>query len=269
MVVISKEEEVQKISTAIFVTNFPNHAKANDLWNVCKQYGQVVDAFIPDRKSKTGKRYGFVRSIRVYDVDRLVSNLCTLWMGSHHLHANVAKFMRPPAVKSGGYTHQNGATSWFSQIIQASKEFVIDERITSVDIEGIPLNLWSESTFNRIAAKWGKMLYLEKLDEGCLYSKRLCILTTEKSNILETFKVIHKGKRFSKNVEEKMDKSNGTVSIPFPLGFTPFDETKVECDKKSMGNNEGNGFGNEKRESVSIGSRKSNKIDIQRTRVRY
>nr|GEV85045.1 ribonuclease H-like domain-containing protein [Tanacetum cinerariifolium] len=29
------------------------HAKAKDLWNVCKQYGQVVvDAFIPDRKSK-------------------------------------------------------------------------------------------------------------------------------------------------------------------------------------------------------------------------
>nr|GEY50216.1 nucleotide-binding alpha-beta plait domain-containing protein [Tanacetum cinerariifolium] len=35
------------------------------------------------------------------------SNLCTLWMGSHHLHANVARFQRPPAVNSGGYTHQN------------------------------------------------------------------------------------------------------------------------------------------------------------------
>nr|GEY52926.1 hypothetical protein [Tanacetum cinerariifolium] len=69
-----------------------------------------------------------------------------------------------------------------------------------------------------------------------------------------------------RNVEEKIDKSNGTVSIQFPLGFTPCDETEVECDKKSMSNNEGSGFGNEKRESVSIGSRKSNKIDIKRTR---
>ncbi|GJX18696.1 nucleotide-binding alpha-beta plait domain-containing protein, partial [Tanacetum coccineum] len=97
-----------------------------------------------------------------------------------------------------------GATSWFSLLIQASKEFVIDERITWVDIEGIPLKLWSESTFNRIAAKWGKMLYLEKLDEGCLYSKRLCILTTGKSNILETFKIIHKGKRFLVRAKETM-----------------------------------------------------------------
>nr|GEZ50065.1 hypothetical protein [Tanacetum cinerariifolium] len=53
---------------------------AKNLWNVCKQYGQVVDAFIPDRKPKAG---------------------------SHHLHANIARFMRPPAIKSGGYTHQN------------------------------------------------------------------------------------------------------------------------------------------------------------------
>nr|GEZ80765.1 hypothetical protein [Tanacetum cinerariifolium] len=53
----------------------------------------------------------------------------------------------------------------------------------------------------------------------------------------------------NKNVEKKMDKSNGTVSIPFPSGFTPCDEIEVECDKKSMGNNEGSGFGNEKRES--------------------
>ncbi|PWA63868.1 hypothetical protein CTI12_AA352620 [Artemisia annua] len=104
----SKEDEVHKISTSIFVTNFPDYAKAKDLWNVCKQYGQVVDAFIPDRKSKAGKRYGFVRFIRVYDVDRLVSNLCTLWMGSHHLHANVARFQRTPAAYSGGHTHQNG-----------------------------------------------------------------------------------------------------------------------------------------------------------------
>nr|GFC40708.1 RNA-directed DNA polymerase, eukaryota, reverse transcriptase zinc-binding domain protein [Tanacetum cinerariifolium] len=53
-----------------------------------------------------------------------------------------------------------------------------------------------------------------------------------------------------RNVGEKMDKSNGTVSIPFPPGFTPCDEREVECDKKSMGNNEGSGFGNEKGESV-------------------
>nr|GFC70186.1 ankyrin repeat-containing protein [Tanacetum cinerariifolium] len=55
------------------------------------------------------------------------------------------------------------------------------------------------------------------------------------------------------------------LSIPFPPRFTPCDEREVECDKKSVGNNEGIRFGNEKGESVSIGSKKSNKIDIKRT----
>nr|GFC62267.1 hypothetical protein [Tanacetum cinerariifolium] len=67
------------------------------------------------------------------------------------------------------------------------------------------------------------------------------------NNSLDPFK-LYPPLNKKKNMEEKMDKSNGTVSIPFPPGFTPCDETKVECDKKSMGNNEGSGFGNEKGE---------------------
>ncbi|GJR30780.1 retrovirus-related pol polyprotein from transposon TNT 1-94 [Tanacetum coccineum] len=35
-------------------------------------YGTVVDVFIPDRKSKVGKRFAFVRFIKVDNVDRLV-----------------------------------------------------------------------------------------------------------------------------------------------------------------------------------------------------
>ncbi|GJW80447.1 RNA-directed DNA polymerase, eukaryota [Tanacetum coccineum] len=44
------------ISKSIFVTNFPDNTTSKDLWEVCKGYGTVVDVFIPDRKSKTGKR---------------------------------------------------------------------------------------------------------------------------------------------------------------------------------------------------------------------
>ncbi|GKB36570.1 RNA-directed DNA polymerase, eukaryota, reverse transcriptase zinc-binding domain protein [Tanacetum coccineum] len=52
----SKEDEAQKISTSVFVTNFPDQFNAKDLWNTCKQYGNVVDAYIPNRRSKAGKR---------------------------------------------------------------------------------------------------------------------------------------------------------------------------------------------------------------------
>ncbi|GKC36848.1 nucleotide-binding alpha-beta plait domain-containing protein, partial [Tanacetum coccineum] len=50
----TNEDEVQKISTSVFVTNFPEQVCAKDLWNACKQYGHVVDAFIPNKRSKAG-----------------------------------------------------------------------------------------------------------------------------------------------------------------------------------------------------------------------
>ncbi|GJV47241.1 hypothetical protein Tco_1437453 [Tanacetum coccineum] len=40
--------------------------------------------------------------------------------------------------------------SWFHVIQDAVNDFVSDERIVWVDIEGIPLNVWSRETFIRI-----------------------------------------------------------------------------------------------------------------------
>nr|GFB37170.1 hypothetical protein [Tanacetum cinerariifolium] len=48
----SKEDLIQKISKSIFVTNFPDHISARDLWGTCKAYGTVVDVYIPYKKSK-------------------------------------------------------------------------------------------------------------------------------------------------------------------------------------------------------------------------
>ncbi|GKA05925.1 RNA-directed DNA polymerase, eukaryota, reverse transcriptase zinc-binding domain protein [Tanacetum coccineum] len=71
----TKEDEVQRISMSVFITSFPEQSCANDLWNACMQYGYVVDAFIPNRRSKGGKRFGFVRFIKVFDVEHLRLNL--------------------------------------------------------------------------------------------------------------------------------------------------------------------------------------------------
>nr|GEW03533.1 hypothetical protein [Tanacetum cinerariifolium] len=59
-----KEDQTQKISKSIFVTNFPDHILARDLWGTCKAYGTVVDVYIPYKKSKAGKRFAFVRFIK-------------------------------------------------------------------------------------------------------------------------------------------------------------------------------------------------------------
>ncbi|GKD00205.1 RNA-directed DNA polymerase, eukaryota, nucleotide-binding alpha-beta plait domain protein, partial [Tanacetum coccineum] len=63
--------------------------------DVCSAYGTVVDVFIPFKKSKAGKRFAFVRFIKVFNLDPLVENLCTIWIGRFHLFANHVCFARP------------------------------------------------------------------------------------------------------------------------------------------------------------------------------
>nr|GEU58001.1 RNA-directed DNA polymerase, eukaryota, nucleotide-binding alpha-beta plait domain protein [Tanacetum cinerariifolium] len=103
----SKEDDVHHISTSLFVTNFPDQTTSKELWRNCKQYGNVIDVFIPNRMSKSGKRFGFVRFIKTSDVDRLVNNLRTIWIDRFKLHPNIARFHRP-LMKSGN-THPNNA----------------------------------------------------------------------------------------------------------------------------------------------------------------
>nr|GEZ26491.1 nucleotide-binding alpha-beta plait domain-containing protein [Tanacetum cinerariifolium] len=90
----TKEDEVSKISTSIFVSNFSDSFSSKNLFHACKQYGHVVDSFILSKRAKDGKRFGFVRFINVFSIERLVNNLCTIWVGRLKLNANVARFNR-------------------------------------------------------------------------------------------------------------------------------------------------------------------------------
>nr|GEY83390.1 putative reverse transcriptase domain-containing protein [Tanacetum cinerariifolium] len=68
-----------------------------DLWKVCNDYGTMVDVFIPNKKSKAGKHFTFVRFIKVLNFDRLIENLKTIWIGRFYLSANPTRFDRPKA----------------------------------------------------------------------------------------------------------------------------------------------------------------------------
>ncbi|GJQ98395.1 RNA-directed DNA polymerase, eukaryota [Tanacetum coccineum] len=298
----SNEDDVQKVSTSIFVTNFPSNFGAKDLWKVCESYGKVVDVFIPDRKSKAGKRFAFVRFIRVVNIDRLVGNLCTIWNGRLHLHANVARFERAskphrntgsvlpkgqfnprsyvsavngkvplnvpraptdsiptlvlddscvierdlsrhvmgrvkefnsitnlqtilskegfPSVKLvylGGLwvmleldnvesklnlLQHVGVNSWFDSLQEAFPDFVSDDRVVWVDIEGIPLHIWSRDTFIKIGSKWGEVMDIEDNFGSSFARKRLCVRTKQPDSILEKFKVILRGKVYMARAKE-------------------------------------------------------------------
>nr|GEX64082.1 nucleotide-binding alpha-beta plait domain-containing protein [Tanacetum cinerariifolium] len=89
-------DDVYKISTSVFITNFLESCSAKELFQSCKQYGHVVDTFIPNKRSKTGRRFEFVRFINVFNEERLVNNLCTVWIDRFKLHANIDRFHKTP-----------------------------------------------------------------------------------------------------------------------------------------------------------------------------
>ncbi|GJT04037.1 RNA-directed DNA polymerase, eukaryota [Tanacetum coccineum] len=107
----TRDDDVNRISISIYITNFPENFSAKELFQSCKQYGHVVDSFIPRKRTKKGKRFGFVRFINVFNVDRLVNNLCTIWVGQFKLHANKARFQRATLNKGQGADHKKVANS--------------------------------------------------------------------------------------------------------------------------------------------------------------
>nr|GEY92694.1 UvrD-like helicase, ATP-binding domain, P-loop containing nucleoside triphosphate hydrolase [Tanacetum cinerariifolium] len=178
----SKEDHVQQISTSIFITSFLKKFSFRDLWTVCQDHGKVIDVFIPNRRSKSGNRFGFARLIKIDDVDRLKA------ASGEYSRANVNNVQPNScvfAVKQG---------SWFSTLQQSSNSLLIDEMVTWIDIKGVPPNVWTKNTFVKISSKWGEFLYDEDKENLCLNSKRICIKTTLKENIFESFKIIVRGR---------------------------------------------------------------------------
>ncbi|GJW13276.1 RNA-directed DNA polymerase, eukaryota [Tanacetum coccineum] len=101
---------------------------------VCSDYGTVVDVFIPFKKSKAGKRFAFVRFIKVKDLDRLVENLCTIWIGRFHIHANVARFHRPVKSYSPTLREPNLKTSKssFASVLKGDSLPPVKEFVNSI-----------------------------------------------------------------------------------------------------------------------------------------
>ncbi|GJQ94801.1 RNA-directed DNA polymerase, eukaryota [Tanacetum coccineum] len=252
----SKEDEVQRISTSVFVTNFPKVFSAKDLWNTCKQYGQVVDAYIPNKRSKAGKRFGFVRFVKVFDMERLVNNLYTVWVGRYKLHANIPRFQREPLNKhsnlhnnfgekrgsSGAGNNKNGGLSnpkgfmVFDQALEKFKSHVgVGSWFSSLEREDLYES--DEDTFDDEFGKDNSKVNMNFNSEG----------ESDKEEVQETI--------FRNNVEDEI--SNG--SLNYPLGFTPIEEGDKKFDKVDKLNGKEQGYTENANEQVNNVEEKSNK----------
>nr|GFA96255.1 nucleotide-binding alpha-beta plait domain-containing protein [Tanacetum cinerariifolium] len=180
----SKEDDVQKISTSMFVTNFPDGYGAKDLWNTCKLYGHVVDVFILDRRMKAGTNNvnhgakGMTNSYAHVAKENQVQNVgmeeCPNMVLDetylNHEDFSLCLLGKVMIVFQDDETKKRfqfnlAVGSWLSRIIQAHNDFVIDEMVIWVKVEGVSYKWWSRNTFSRIASRWGTLLNGEELEE--------------------------------------------------------------------------------------------------------
>ncbi|GKC07142.1 RNA-directed DNA polymerase, eukaryota [Tanacetum coccineum] len=150
----SKEDDVSKISTSIFVTNFPESFTAKDLFHSCKVYGHIVDNFIPLKRSREGKRFGFVRFINVFNVERAPTN-------------GNPKSGMPEHVKKDGGNNMNGA-------------FTPRKGVGSIENGKKTPPPPPKNSFVDVLSGKNRSEYMESesstaivLDDDCLYSKDL------------------------------------------------------------------------------------------------
>ncbi|PWA56567.1 hypothetical protein CTI12_AA418440 [Artemisia annua] len=87
-------KDLDRIATSFYVSNFPESLDAKGLWNACTSYGRLVDAFIANKRSKGGKRFGFIRFLGIKDAHEFVRSLSNIWIGSFHLYVAVALSQR-------------------------------------------------------------------------------------------------------------------------------------------------------------------------------
>nr|GFC22138.1 UvrD-like helicase, ATP-binding domain, P-loop containing nucleoside triphosphate hydrolase [Tanacetum cinerariifolium] len=219
----SKEDDVSKISTSIFVMNFPKNFSAKDLFHSCKVYGHVIDLFIPVKKTNGGNKELETESnpaIMLDDdcimkkdlslslIERVkefssLANIKSVFNNEGFVDISI-RFMGklwimldfPNSNTRDVFKDSMWVTSWFSVLQQASIDFSTDGRIVWVEVEGVPFKLWTDNTFNKIAKKWGDLLDIDDQEDTCYHSKRLCIFTKMRSNVFETFKVIFRRKVF-------------------------------------------------------------------------
>nr|GEZ12825.1 RNA-directed DNA polymerase, eukaryota, reverse transcriptase zinc-binding domain protein [Tanacetum cinerariifolium] len=105
-------KEVEKITSSFYIMNFSDYVDAKRLWVECQSYGRIVNAFIANKRSKAGKRFGFVRFLGVKYEEQLARSLASIWISSYHLFAYVACFNRQKKNKAFSKNNRDKTTNF-------------------------------------------------------------------------------------------------------------------------------------------------------------
>ena len=101
----SNEEELRRLVTTFYVANLPEGWNSSRLWREFAGIGRLVDAFIPRKKDASGNSFGFVRLLKVSDLNGVLKSMNELVCDGKRIRVNVARHER---AKRGGRGEDGG-----------------------------------------------------------------------------------------------------------------------------------------------------------------
>ena len=119
--------------SSFYFTRFPEDTTEDELWKIFRRAGDVREVFIPNKRNRTGRRYGFVRFIGVDNVQQLERRLDNIVMGGLKLYVNIPKFERGRGrvqpQSTGGRDHTRHVEQGRRETYQAQKHTAMPGQI--------------------------------------------------------------------------------------------------------------------------------------------
>ncbi|KAJ4828853.1 hypothetical protein Tsubulata_045304 [Turnera subulata] len=88
-------------AVSLYVENIPTSWTPSDIYRITSKYGEVMDVYVPKKKSRQGKRFCFGRFRVVRDIQRLLFDINRIYVEKGPIRANVARVRSKPGKSPG------------------------------------------------------------------------------------------------------------------------------------------------------------------------
>lgn len=86
--------KVDEKSISFLFKNFPEDCSLETLKECFSKVGRISDIFLPKKRDRYGKVFGFVRFPRIYNEEDLLTKLNEVWIGSYKIRVSTPRFNR-------------------------------------------------------------------------------------------------------------------------------------------------------------------------------
>ncbi|GKV50907.1 hypothetical protein SLEP1_g57586 [Rubroshorea leprosula] len=166
------DKGLYKQATPYFFSNFPDDWSYADMWRIFRKYGRVYDIYSPNRRSRNGKDYEWLKGCYVGTVHsvEMVRNLQEKFYMEGYFSCRIRAMggkmvlldcEEKEELKDLVEMASDWLSQWFEDVRPWTPESVAKERFVWIRCQGAPLNVWGLDFFANMACSWGKFIYLD------------------------------------------------------------------------------------------------------------